>query len=39
MGVPGKVRKQLSDDDQQTILRYAKNYLGYKETYLAERKR
>jgi carbonic anhydrase/acetyltransferase-like protein (isoleucine patch superfamily) len=39
MGVPGKVRKQLSEDDQQTILRYAKNYLGYKETYLAERKK
>ena len=39
MGIPGKVRKQLGDDDQQTILRYAKNYLGYKETYLAERKR
>ena len=38
MGVPGKVRKQLGDDEQQTILRYAKNYLGYKETYLAERK-
>jgi carbonic anhydrase/acetyltransferase-like protein (isoleucine patch superfamily) len=37
MGVPGKVRKQLTEDDQQTILRYAKNYLGYKETYLAER--
>jgi carbonic anhydrase/acetyltransferase-like protein (isoleucine patch superfamily) len=39
MGVPGKVRKQLSDDDQQTILRYAKNYLEYKKTYLAERKK
>src|SRR5262252_10118889 len=39
MGVPGKVRKQLGEDDQQTILRYAKNYLGYKETYLAERKK
>jgi carbonic anhydrase/acetyltransferase-like protein (isoleucine patch superfamily) len=39
MGVPGKVRKQLSEDDQQTILRYAKNYLGYKETYLAEGKK
>src|SRR6516165_3398651 len=39
MGVPGKVRKRLSDDDQQTILRYAKNYLEYKKTYLAERKR
>src|SRR5664279_4829341 len=39
MGVPGKVRKQLDEEAQQTILRYAKNYLGYKETYLAERKR
>jgi carbonic anhydrase/acetyltransferase-like protein (isoleucine patch superfamily) len=38
MGVPGKVRKQLDEEAQQTILRYAKNYLGYKETYLAERK-
>ncbi len=38
MGVPGKVRKQLGDADQETILRYARNYLGYKETYLAERK-
>jgi carbonic anhydrase/acetyltransferase-like protein (isoleucine patch superfamily) len=37
MGIPGKVRKQLDDEEQQTILRYAKNYLGYKETYLAER--
>ncbi len=36
MGVPGKVRKQLSDEDQETILRYGRNYLGYKETYLAE---
>ena len=39
MGVPGKVRKQLGDDEQETILRYAKNYLGYKETYLAETKK
>jgi len=39
MGVPGKVRKQLGDEEQQTILRYAKNYLGYKETYLSERER
>lgn len=38
MGVPGKVRKQLTEDDQETILRYARNYLGYKEQYLAERK-
>ena len=39
MGVPGKVRKKLGDEDQETILRYARNYLGYKETYLAERRR
>ncbi len=39
MGVPGKVRGQLDEEQQQSILRYAKNYLGYKETYLAERKR
>ena len=39
MGVPGKVRQQLGEEEQQTILRYAKNYLGYKETYLAESKK
>jgi len=36
MGSPGKVRKKLTDEDQETILRYARNYLGYKEQYLAE---
>ena len=36
MGSPGKFRRKLDDDDQQTILRYAKNYLGYKESYLRE---
>ncbi len=36
MGVPGKLRKRLTDDDQETILRYGRNYLGYKEQYLAE---
>jgi carbonic anhydrase/acetyltransferase-like protein (isoleucine patch superfamily) len=38
MGVPGKVRRQLGDEDQEMILQYARNYLGYKEQYLAERK-
>lgn len=38
MGVPGKFRKQLGPEDQESILRYAKNYLGYKEQYLKERK-
>jgi carbonic anhydrase/acetyltransferase-like protein (isoleucine patch superfamily) len=36
MGVPGKFRKKLDSDEM--ILRYARNYLGYKENYLAERK-
>jgi len=38
MGVPGKTRRQLDDNDQEMILRYARNYLGYREQYLAERK-
>jgi carbonic anhydrase/acetyltransferase-like protein (isoleucine patch superfamily) len=36
MGMPGKFRKKLDGDDM--ILRYARNYLGYKEQYLAEMK-
>src|SRR5579872_6569057 len=36
MGVPGKFKKQLDADAQQTILRYAKNYLEYKEHYQSE---
>jgi carbonic anhydrase/acetyltransferase-like protein (isoleucine patch superfamily) len=36
MGVPGKFRKKLVDSDQETILRYARNYLGYKDQYLKE---
>lgn len=38
MGAPGKVRRELDDSDQEMILRYAKNYQGYREQYLAERK-
>lgn len=37
LGVPGKQRKRLTDEDQEGILRYAKNYLEYKEQYLRER--
>jgi carbonic anhydrase/acetyltransferase-like protein (isoleucine patch superfamily) len=37
MGVPGKVRRQLGDEDQEMILRYGKNYIGYREQYLKER--
>ena len=36
MGVPGKVRRPLTDDEKQSIRRYATNYYGYKETYLAD---
>ena len=36
MGLPGKFRRKLTANDQESILRYAKNYLGYKETYLSE---
>jgi carbonic anhydrase/acetyltransferase-like protein (isoleucine patch superfamily) len=35
-GVPGKFRKKLDAAAQEMILRYARNYLEYKETYLRE---
>ncbi len=38
VGSPGKFRRKLEEKDLQAILRYANNYLGYKEMYLAERK-
>jgi len=38
MGSPGEFRRKLNQKDQESILRYANNYLGYKESYLAERK-
>jgi len=37
MGSPGKFRRKLDEKDQETILRYANNYLGYKDSYLRER--
>ena len=37
MGSPGKFKRKLDEKDQEMILRYAKNYLGYTESYLAER--
>ncbi len=37
MGSPGKFRRRLEEKDQETILRYAENYLGYKKSYLMER--
>jgi len=38
MGSPGKFRRHLDKEDEETILRYADNYVGYKKTYLRERK-
>jgi carbonic anhydrase/acetyltransferase-like protein (isoleucine patch superfamily) len=38
MGSPGKFRRKLEEKDQESIMRYANNYLQYKETYLRERK-
>ena len=38
MGSPGKFRRKLEKEDEAMILRYAENYLGYKQSYLAERK-
>ena len=38
MGSPGKFRRKLGDKDRESIQRYANNYLGYKESYLRERK-
>ncbi len=36
MGSPGKFRRKLGDKDTESIMRYAYNYLGYKEEYLKE---
>jgi carbonic anhydrase/acetyltransferase-like protein (isoleucine patch superfamily) len=36
MGSPCKVRRQLTDEDQASIDRYAQNYFEYKEIYRAE---
>ncbi len=37
MGSPGKFRRKLNEQDLESIMRYANNYLGYKESYLGER--
>lgn len=36
VGVPGKVKKSLGEEDQKMIARYAQNYLDYTAIYLAE---
>lgn len=36
MGSPGRFRRPLESKDSESIMRYAKNYLGYKDIYMAE---
>src|SRR5882672_4956567 len=36
MGSPGKFKRKLDEKDHEAIMRYARNYLGYKDEYLAE---
>jgi carbonic anhydrase/acetyltransferase-like protein (isoleucine patch superfamily) len=36
MGSPGKFRRMLEEKDKQAIMRYANNYLEYKDSYLRE---
>jgi hypothetical protein len=38
MGSPGTLRRRLEKKDEESILRYADNYVGYKKSYLLERK-
>src|SRR5215467_11684041 len=38
MGSPGEFRRKLEEKDRAAIMRYAANYLAYKDAYLAERK-
>ena len=38
VGHPAKFRRMLDKDDEAMILRYAENYLGYKKSYLMERR-
>jgi carbonic anhydrase/acetyltransferase-like protein (isoleucine patch superfamily) len=38
LGFPGQFHRALEEKDRAAILRYANNYLGYKESYLAEKK-
>jgi carbonic anhydrase/acetyltransferase-like protein (isoleucine patch superfamily) len=37
-GVPAKILRELTTDDLDMILTYARNYLDYSKIYLAERK-
>ena len=34
MGLPGKVRRPITEEERQGLRAYAQNYFEYKETYL-----
>ena len=36
MGVPAKVRREVTEEERASLRHLAENYLGYKETYLQE---
>ncbi len=36
MGRPGKVKRELTDDEVAEIRRYADNYVAYRLDYLAD---
>jgi carbonic anhydrase/acetyltransferase-like protein (isoleucine patch superfamily) len=36
MGVPGKVRREVTAAEREGLRKYASNYYEYKESYLAE---
>src|ERR1700683_822104 len=37
MGSPGKFRRKLDAGEDETIMRYARNYLGYTKEYLRDK--
>jgi carbonic anhydrase/acetyltransferase-like protein (isoleucine patch superfamily) len=39
VGIPGKVKRTLGEEDQKMIQKYAQNYLDYTAIYLAEMKK
>lgn len=36
MGLPGKVRRAITEEEREGLRRYAQSYVEYKETYLQE---
>ncbi len=37
MGMPGKVRRPITEEEREGLRLYANNYFEYKEIYLSER--